>query len=217
MVGTETATESIARSVFFLGFGSNDYLNNYLMPNYNTRFQYNGEQFADLLIQQYAHQLETLYNLGARRFMVANIGALGCIPSVLAQNFIISNCSAGVNNLVTIFNSKLRPLLHSLETNLRESHFIYIDIYGMFNDILQNPWTYRFDVVNRGCCGMGRNKGQISCIPLQIPCPDRDKFVFWDAFHPTSAVNFILAREAFSGSTDVVSPMNIQQLAALNP
>lgn len=50
------ATE-LARCIFFVGMGSNDYLNNYLMPNYPTRNQYNGQQYADLLAQTYSQQL----------------------------------------------------------------------------------------------------------------------------------------------------------------
>lgn len=49
--------QALSRSIFFVGMGSNDYLNNYLMPNYNTKNQYNPQQFADLLAQQYAQQL----------------------------------------------------------------------------------------------------------------------------------------------------------------
>ncbi|KAI0496206.1 hypothetical protein KFK09_022515 [Dendrobium nobile] len=216
ILGAQTASDSIARSVLFIGFGSNDYLNNYLMPNYNTRFQYDGDQFSDLLIQHYSNQLETLYNLGARRFIIANVGVLGCIPYVLSQN-LTSHCSSEVNNLVINFNSKLRPMLHNLNTNLQGSQFLHMDIYNMFKDILENPRKYGFSVANRGCCGIGRNSGQISCLPFQTPCPNRDQYVFWDAFHPSSAVNIKLARKSFSGSSDIISPMNIQQLATLNP
>ncbi|KAL6190631.1 hypothetical protein ACLB2K_037025 [Fragaria x ananassa] len=60
--------------------GSNDYLNNYLMPNYDTRNHYNAQQFADLLAQH----LTRLYNLGARKFVIAGVGRMGCIPSILA-------------------------------------------------------------------------------------------------------------------------------------
>ena len=48
---------SLARSIFYVGMGSNDYLNNYLMPNYNTRNEYNGDQYSTLLVQQYTKQL----------------------------------------------------------------------------------------------------------------------------------------------------------------
>lgn len=73
-----------------------------------------------------------------------------------------------------------------------------------------------FSVINRGCCGIGRNSGQITCLPFQTPCANRDRYVFWDAFHPTAAVNIILARKAYDGNTNAVFPMNIQQLANLS-
>lgn len=56
-VGAGKVGESIGRCIFFVGMGSNDYLNNYLMPNYPTRNQYNAEQYADLLVSQYTEQL----------------------------------------------------------------------------------------------------------------------------------------------------------------
>ncbi|GMY05078.1 gdsl esterase/lipase [Fagus crenata] len=64
----DDVAQAIGRCIFFVGMGSNDYLNNYLMPNYPTRNQYNGQQFADLLVSQYSQQLTKLYNLGARKF-----------------------------------------------------------------------------------------------------------------------------------------------------
>jgi phospholipase/lecithinase/hemolysin len=69
-------------------------------------------------------------------------------------------------------------------------------------------------VIDKGCCGVGRNNGQITCLPYQTPCPDRTKYLFWDAFHPTEAANVIYARKAYSStSTSDVYPMNIKQLA----
>lgn len=55
--GVDRLSRSIGRSIFFVGMGSNDYLNNYLMPNYVTRNQYNGQQFASLLVSEYSRQL----------------------------------------------------------------------------------------------------------------------------------------------------------------
>lgn len=56
-LGATDLSKAIARSIFFVGMGSNDYLNNYLMPNYNTKNEYNAQQYADLLVEQYARQL----------------------------------------------------------------------------------------------------------------------------------------------------------------
>lgn len=73
-----------------------------------------------------------------------------------------------------------------------------------------------FSVVNRGCCGIGRNRGQVTCLPFQTPCPNRNKYLFWDAFHPTEKVNIIMAKMAFSGDRCFIYPMNIEQLATLD-
>lgn len=56
-LGAPNVAQAIAKCIFFVGMGSNDYLNNYLMPNYNTRNQYNAQEYADLLVQQYSQQL----------------------------------------------------------------------------------------------------------------------------------------------------------------
>nr|GEZ27662.1 GDSL esterase/lipase At1g71691-like [Tanacetum cinerariifolium] len=213
-LGAADVVKVLSQSLFFVGMGSNDYLNNYLMPNYQTRNQYNGQQFADLLSKEYTNKLTRLYNLGARKFVLAGIGRMGCIPSILAQGT-TGRCSEDVNQLVLPFNDNMRTMINNLNTNLPGSKFVFIDINNMFEDLLANSRSYGFRVLDRGCCGIGRNRGQITCLPFQTPCPDRNEYVFWDAFHPTEAVNVLMGRKAFSGTPDVVHPINIQQLASI--
>ncbi|XP_059630483.1 GDSL esterase/lipase At1g71691-like [Cornus florida] len=213
-LGAANVAQALSRCIFFVGMGSNDYLNNYLMPNYPTRNQYDGQQYANLLIQQYTQQLTRLYNLGGRKFVLAGLGLMGCIPSILAQQT-TGRCSAEVNQLVLPFNYNMKAMINNLNTNLPGIQIIFIDIHNMFQDILANYRSYGFSVINRGCCGIGRNSGQITCLPFQTPCLNRDQYVFWDAFHPTEAVNIIMGRKAFSGDRNVVYPINIQQLANL--
>ncbi|GMI83050.1 hypothetical protein like AT1G71691 [Hibiscus trionum] len=213
-LGAIDAADSLAKCIFFVGMGSNDYLNNYLMPNYQTRDQYNGQQYADFLVQKYTQQLRTLYNLGARKFVLAGLGRMGCIPSILAQST-GDGCSEEVNQLVVPFNANVKTMMNSLNAELPGARFIYVDIAHLYEDIVANAGTYGFSVMDRGCCGIGRNRGQITCLPFQTPCDNRDEYVFWDAFHPTEKVNVIMARKAFNGDPSIVYPINIQQLANL--
>ena len=71
-----------------------------------------------------------------------------------------------------------------------------------------------FDVIDKGCCGVGRNNGQLTCLPLQTACRDRTKYLFWDAFHPTDTANVGFGQATFS-SGRYTYPINIQQLAML--
>ncbi|KAB2628591.1 suppressor of mec-8 and unc-52 protein 1-like [Pyrus ussuriensis x Pyrus communis] len=140
-LGVDDAARLIAKCIFFVGMGSNDYLNNYLMPNYPTRNHYNAQQYADLLAQEYTRQLTRLYNLGARKFVIAGLGRLGCIPSILARNP-SGTCSDEVNRLVLPFDANVKTMINNLNTNLPGSKFIYIDIARMFEDMFLDPRTY---------------------------------------------------------------------------
>jgi hypothetical protein len=56
--GEDAAANRLSQCIFTVGMGSNDYLNNYFMPAfYPTSRQYTPEQYADVLINQYAQQL----------------------------------------------------------------------------------------------------------------------------------------------------------------
>lgn len=57
MMGASNLTDYLAKSIAILAFGSNDYINNYLMPTYPSQFTYTPPQFAYLLLNRYARQL----------------------------------------------------------------------------------------------------------------------------------------------------------------
>ncbi|CAL9056216.1 unnamed protein product [Musa banksii] len=211
----DSAANYLSKCIFSVGLGSNDYLNNYFMPAfYSTGQQYTPEQYADELIQQYSQQLRTLYNYGARKVVLIGVGQVGCSPNELAQrspNGVA--CVEEINSAIRIFNAKLIDLVDEFNA-LDGAHFIYINGYGIFEDILRNPAANGLSVTNRGCCGVGRNNGQITCLPYQAPCPNRDEYLFFDAFHPTEAANIIIGKRSYSArSPGDAYPMDIRRLA----
>ncbi|XP_020519008.1 GDSL esterase/lipase At1g71250 isoform X2 [Amborella trichopoda] len=185
-------------------------------PNTKDRNLLSGVNYASAaagILDETGYQL-ALHSLGLRKFVLAGVGPLGCIPNQLATGLApIGSCVTYVNEIVGSFNIGLRDLVTQLNANHPNATFIYGNVYGALGDILHNPSTYGFKVANRGCCGLGRNEGQITCLPLATPCPNRNEYVFWDAFHPTEAVNNILAHRAFTGPPSVCYPINVQELA----
>ncbi|KAG6738681.1 GDSL esterase/lipase At1g71250 [Populus alba] len=207
-------TEYLGKSIAVLVFGSNDYINNYLMPSvYSSSFYYSPPDFANLLLNHYTRQLLALYNLGLRKFLLPGIGPLGCIPNQRASAP-PDRCVDYVNQILGTFNEGLRSLVDQLNRH-PGAMFVYGNSYGSVGDILNNPGTYGFSVVDKGCCGIGRNQGQITCLPWVVPCSNRNTYVFWDAFHPTEAVNAILAQRAFNGSQRDCYPINVQQMTLI--
>jgi len=50
---------------------------------------------------------------------------------------------------------------------------------------------------SKGCCGTGTFEYGITCKGLDT-CVDREKYLFWDAVHPTNRMYKIIADEALS-------------------
>lgn len=212
------AANYLSKCIYSVGLGSNDYLNNYFMPNYYaTSRQYNPEQYADVLIQEYAQNIRGLYNYGARKFALIGVGQIGCSPNELAQRSPDGmTCDDRVNSANRIFNARLRSQVDQFNNEFSDARFIYINVYNMFQNLIDNPSAYGFRVVNAGCCGVGRNNGQITCLPLQTPCSNRNEYLFWDAFHPGDAANVIIGRRSYRAQSSADAyPFDIQRLAQI--
>lgn len=151
-----------------------------------------------------------------------------------------TGCVTEINNLVSMFNSRLKDIPNTLNTTLPGAFFVYQNIYDLFHDMVVNPSTYGKHDLNHGlypsfnirtynsfsfcaglviadkaCCGNGRYGGALTCLPLQQPCLNRDQYVFWDAFHPTEIANKIIAENTFSKSAKYSYPISIYELAKL--
>ncbi|KAJ0965339.1 hypothetical protein J5N97_026477 [Dioscorea zingiberensis] len=210
-------SQFLANSMFVINIGSNDYINNYLLPEqYTSSRTYSPEAFADLLISSFTRQLTSLYRLGVRKMVIVGVGPLGCIPSQLSMNNSTDGeCIESVNDIVMTFNRRFMPLLPSFNSSLPGSFIVYQNIFHTFLDMVQNPSNYGFTEKNQACCGSGKYGGGLSCLPLQVPCAARDQYIFWDSFHPTQAANAIIAAGCYSPSATDCYPISGKQLAQI--
>ncbi|KAF3788019.1 GDSL esterase/lipase [Nymphaea thermarum] len=135
----------MGKAVVVLVFGSNDYINNYLMPSlYPSSYNYNPQAYGDLLIQHYTRQILALHSLGLRKFAIVGVGPLGCIPNQLAKEDVRngSSCAARVNDMAILFNNGLASLVNDLNSNHSDAAFTYIDVYRIVGEMLNSPATY---------------------------------------------------------------------------
>ncbi|GFZ09089.1 GDSL-like Lipase/Acylhydrolase superfamily protein [Actinidia rufa] len=218
-IGAPAATKLFETSLFSITIGANDFINNYLTPVVSTVEQklVTPGAFVGALISRFRLQLTRLYNMGARKIVVANVGPIGCIPYQRDINPSAGeNCVAYPNQLAQMYNSQLKNLVAELNTNLEGSKFAYADVYHIVDDIIQNYRSFGFENADSSCCYVaGRFGGLIPCGPTSKFCPNRSKYVFWDPYHPTDATNAIIASRLMDGGTDDISPMNIRRLLDL--
>ncbi|KAG8367050.1 hypothetical protein BUALT_Bualt16G0032100 [Buddleja alternifolia] len=219
LLGASKAREYIKRSIFSITIGSNDFLNNYLMPvlSMGTRVTQSPDAFVDDMINHLRAQLTRLYQLDARKFIVGNVGPLGCIPYQKTINQLDENeCVSLPNKLAVQYNARLKDLLQELNENLKGATFVHANVYDLVMEVITNYAKYGFSTASVACCGNGgQYAGIIPCGPTSSMCSDRDKHVFWDPYHPSEAANLIIAKQLLDGDARYTSPMNLRQLRDL--
>ncbi|XP_010259224.1 PREDICTED: GDSL esterase/lipase At4g16230-like isoform X2 [Nelumbo nucifera] len=197
-IGVAAAMKLLSESLFSVAMGSNDFINNYLLP-----------------VLSIPERALRMYRLGARKIVVINVGPIGCIPN--QREFHLSagdDCSAFPNQLAKLFNDRLRHLVKEISSNLNGSIFVYADVYRIVGDIVENYTSYGFENADSACCNFaGRFGGLVPCGPLSRVCPDRSKYIFWDLFHPSDAANVLIAQRLMDGDCSDIFPINIRQLA----
>ncbi|KAM3755983.1 hypothetical protein ACB098_02G078300 [Castanea mollissima] len=211
-IGAPEALTLFGKAFFFVTIGSNDFLDNYLIPVISAVKQklVTPNVFVGAMISRYRLQLMRLYNLGARKIIVANVGRIGCVPYQRDINLFTGDaCVSFSNQLDQLFNAELKSLITDLSTNLQGSKFVYADAYSIVEDIQKNYISYGeyaegFENANSACCYLvGRFEGLTPCGSLSKVCSDRSKYVFWDPFHPTEATIMF----SLQGISWMVTPM----------
>ncbi|XP_028074362.1 GDSL esterase/lipase At2g23540-like [Camellia sinensis] len=154
-----------------------------------------------------------LYKLDARKFIVGNVGPIGCIPYRKTINQLNEDeCVELPNKLALQYNARLKDLLAELNDNLPGATFVHANVYDLVMELIKNYATY----ASRACCGNGGQfAGIVPCGPQSSMCSDRDKHVFWYPYHPSDAANVIIAKQLIGGDHKYVSLMNIRQLRDL--
>lgn len=128
--------------------------------------------------------ITTLYNAGARQFLILNVADISLTPAVLRMEVIMPGTAAYAQLLSISFNEELSILLDSLESSLPKIKISRLDIFAKMNDIADDP------------AGFGLTETEEACITPNIaPFTRRspDEYLFWDGVHPTRATHGIIA------------------------
>ncbi|GAA0163694.1 lipase [Lithospermum erythrorhizon] len=205
--GVKKTHEYLQKCLYTVGMGNNDYINNYLMPEYYpSSLLFSPDQFATLLIQQYSLQLKALYTLGARKVAISGLGKLGSIPMYANKD---PATIESINKAVQLADDKIKPLVDELN-NLPGAQFIYLNSTSIS---LGDPTPFGISVFDAPCCKVSTTIAAGQCAPGEVPCSNRTVNVFFDNFHPTEIANRLTAARAYQAflPTDAY-PVDISNL-----
>ncbi|XP_058111293.1 GDSL esterase/lipase At2g24560-like [Magnolia sinica] len=197
IVGDEEANKTISNALILISAGTNDFIFNWYDIRSRRLQFHNITGYQDFLQQRLRNLLMKLYHLGGRKFIVAGLPPIGCLPFQITAKFknpLQRACIEEQNSDATIYNAKLKNMLLEIQSSLSGSRFIYGGIYDLVIDMVNHPEKYGFVDTNKGCCGTGFLEMGPLCNIFTPPCVDASKFLFWDAVHPTEAAYKVLSK-----------------------
>lgn len=122
--------------------------------------------------------LDTLYGLGARKFLVPNLPLLGYTPGY------VGTAGEGLANLASVvFNQELKNQLDSFRAAKTGEAVYELDVALLGEIVRTNPANYGLTNVTQAYLSAGGNP---------------DQFMFWDNVHPTKQVHSVLGQGAIA-------------------
>ncbi|CAK7323601.1 unnamed protein product [Dovyalis caffra] len=209
--------ELLPKYLFVVGTGGNDYSFNYFLRQSNANVSL--EVFTANLTEKLSGQLQKLYRLGCRKFVLMAVNPIGCSPMVKANRPTRNGCIQGLNKAAHLFNAHLKSLVDFSKQQMPGSNLVFVNSYKMIRDIIKNPVSRGFKDTSSACCevrSLNEGGNGILCKKEGQPCEDRNIHVFFDGLHPTEAVNVQIATKAYNSNlTSEVYPINVKQLSLL--
>lgn len=86
--------------------------------------------------------MQALYNLGARKMLVFDLGPIGCFPLVHNKIEGKVSCLKELNTMITMFNGKLYYMLMDLTSLFDGTTLVVAQTYKLIYDMILNPFTY---------------------------------------------------------------------------
>ncbi|KAJ0974221.1 hypothetical protein J5N97_016186 [Dioscorea zingiberensis] len=198
--GDERSAEKIiSDSLYIVCTGTDDFAVTYFTTPFRS-LHYDVPSYVEFLVSSATTFLKKLYGSGAKKIGFVGLPPIGCLPSQrTAAGGLSRECVAVRNEAASLFNSRMQEEIQKLLMGMvNGTRIVFLDIYPILLDIIQQPQTYGFEEATKGCCGSGKLEVALTCNSLTATtCDDVSKFVFWDSFHPTEKAYKILTDKLF--------------------
>ncbi|MDZ4742625.1 MAG: SGNH/GDSL hydrolase family protein [Verrucomicrobiota bacterium] len=200
-ISSQPFLPTTSSALYSVWSGGNDAIN-WVTDNTNTWTMSSLDAQTATSTSNLATAITSLYNNGARSFIVPNMPALGFKPT-----FVGTTNEYWANTFATNFNTKLDVQLSTLEGSLSGISLVRFDIFSLFNSVINDPNAFGFtNATQQSFTYM--NPGP------DVIVADPSKYVFWDGTHPTSYTHQHIGNAAYLAITAVPEPSTITSLVA---
>ncbi|KAK9751147.1 hypothetical protein RND81_02G245400 [Saponaria officinalis] len=204
--------EDFSKALYTFDIGQNDIALLIALTSEDRVFQ----SLHDL-IDRFSPSIEQLHELGARRFVILNIGPMGCLPMYVerypadSKIFDDNGCIKSHNEVAKEYNRLLKARVSLLRTKLEGSSIEYVDMYSAKYGLITNAKRYGFVDPLKQCCEdcmkgdehyWTRTVAELIKEEVPTACENPSKYISWDGMHYSDAANHWIARHIFDGSAE---------------
>ncbi|GBE93082.1 GDSL family lipase [Nostoc cycadae WK-1] len=164
---TQTHQKTNSNALYVVWAGANDYLQ--------------GVNNVNVPIENVTQAIASLTDVGAKKFLVANLPDLGKLPATSSNTN-----SFNLSSLTQAHNQGLRRSLKILSQQHPDLEIVSLDANTLYRSAIANPAAF------------GLTNVSSSCLSGSQVCGNPDQFLFWDGIHPTTMAHRIIGETAFS-------------------
>ncbi|KAK4718998.1 hypothetical protein R3W88_017336 [Solanum pinnatisectum] len=221
-VGKTESKQILSNGVYIFSSGNNDFvaplLANSTSPNYDR-------EYVRMIMGNLTSVLKGIYKEGGRKFVMLNLGSLGCLPSVRALNLqkgvTNGSCMEKATNFAKMFNSALPKMLRQIEKQLPGFKYTIFKFFKVVADSINNPTKHGVKISETACCGTGPFRGIPSCggnrqVKEYELCKNVKDYLFFDSSHPSEQAYQKYSELLWNGTPDVVVPYNLKSFFELS-
>ncbi|KAF7843662.1 GDSL esterase/lipase 5 [Senna tora] len=215
-LGDAESKSLLARAVYFIHIGSNDYLAPFFL-NSTLITSYSPQKYVDLVMGNLTTVIQEIHKQGGRKFGLLKLAPLGCLPALkVLVNGSEGSCKEQVSSLAMMHNIALSVQLQKLEKQLEGFKYSLNHFYEVVLDAINFPSKYGIKVGDEACCGSGPYRGYYSCGGKRAVnkdyelCENPNEFLYFDSFHPTEKANEFFSKIIWNGNQSW--PYNLKTL-----
>ncbi|KAK3129326.1 hypothetical protein QOZ80_6BG0477710 [Eleusine coracana subsp. coracana] len=199
--GEAAAKEIIREALYIWSIGTNDFIENYYnLPS--RRMEYTVSEYEAYLLGLAEAAIRRVHGLGGRKMDFTGLTPMGCLPAERVGNR--GECNQEYNAVARSFNAKLRELVDKLNKDLPGLRLVFADTYDLLAAVVDKPANFGFDNAVQGCCGTGLFEAGYFCsLSTSFLCRNANKYVFFDAIHPTEKMYKLLAHTVINSTLHV--------------
>uniref|UniRef100_A0ACD5W7K7 Uncharacterized protein n=1 Tax=Avena sativa TaxID=4498 RepID=A0ACD5W7K7_AVESA len=201
----------LSKSLFLISAGGNDII---ITPPIPFLFPI----FYTLILNSFTKHVQTLYDLGARRFGIIDVPPIGCVPLMRSLFPFGTGCIGVYNDFAKGLNDKLEQQMAKIAADPERPGMVYSvgSSYNMVTNFTTDPEAAGFKNVTSACFSAGRLEVEGYHQASGTVCDNRADYMFWDFVHGTEAIAKKGAAMIFSDPVEegFAKPINFEQLVS---